>query len=234
MAEMQEQRQRRNQQERQRRQERQPVRRLHLLDVEDLHQRGEDERAGHQSREVRIDHDEDGPVDVDVVRDRCTPAPAWRARSAAQSSRASFHLSVEIRVVDLRLGVQVRLEHVDLVHALQPRQRAGDAVHVTEHAGLRRTDLDARRQQSFRDAVVAEGALVGGLLLGVQVARAVRAGLDAVAAADAAGIVDQHHTVLGLEGRADGTHLHAGRVGALVAQLRNEEAPEDVLFHHRF
>jgi len=54
MAEVPEQRQRRDEQERQGREERQPVRRLDRAHVEDALQRREDERAGDQPGEVRV------------------------------------------------------------------------------------------------------------------------------------------------------------------------------------
>ena len=76
----------------------------------------------------------------------------------------------------------------------------------------------------LRDPVVAQRALVDRLRARVDEAAAVGAGLHAVAAAEAVGLVDQHDAVRALEGRADGAHLHAGRVRAVVAQLRHEEA----------
>ncbi len=57
MAQVQEQRQRRNQQEGQRRQQSQPVGGLHFLDVEDALQRSQDEGPRDQTRDVRVDHD---------------------------------------------------------------------------------------------------------------------------------------------------------------------------------
>ena len=73
--------------------------------------------------------------------------------------------------------------------------------------------LDARRLLAARDAVVAEGALVGdagdaGRRARTgrhEVARTVRAGDDAVAAADAARLVDEDDAVGGAVGRADRT-----------------------------
>ena len=67
VAEVQQQRQRRHQQERERREQGQPVGRLHLLDVEDLHERRQDERPRHEPGDVRVDDDQDRPVDLDLV-----------------------------------------------------------------------------------------------------------------------------------------------------------------------
>ena len=68
MAEVQLQRQRRDQQESQRGQQRQAVGRLHRLHAENALQRRQNERARHQSREERIEHDQHAPLQLDLVR----------------------------------------------------------------------------------------------------------------------------------------------------------------------
>ena len=76
MAEVQLQRQRRDEQERQRRQQRQPVGRLHGLHVEHALERRQDERAGDQPGDERIEHDQDAPLELDLVRIH-EPLDAW-------------------------------------------------------------------------------------------------------------------------------------------------------------
>ena len=84
--------------------------------------------------------------------------------------------------------------------------------------------LAAGGRKSLGDAVVAEGALIDRLLLGMQVAAAVRAGLHAVAAAEAVTLVDQHDAIGADEGGADGADLDARGIDAVVAELGDEEA----------
>ena len=84
--------------------------------------------------------------------------------------------------------------------------------------------MHTRRLHALGYAVIAEVALVGDLVFRVEKAHAVRAGHDAVAAADAPFAVHQHHPVFGLVGRPDRADLHAGRVVALVAEFRHEES----------
>src|SRR3990172_4006575 len=71
-----------------------------------------------------------------------------------------------------------RLQDMDLVHPEEPGHRARRGVQVAEDQGLRRTHLDAGGEQTLRNPVVAEGALVGGAGHRVEVARPVRARLD--------------------------------------------------------
>src|SRR5512146_764247 len=123
---------------------------------------------------------------------------------------------------------------MDLVHPAEARHHARAAVQVPEAARLGGAHLDARREQVLRYPVVAEGALVRRTGVWIEVPRAVGAGLDAVAAPDARLGVDQDDAVLGLERRPHGADLYAGRIGALVAQLRNEEAPQDLPVGRRF
>ena len=46
---------------------REPIGRHDLLDIEDLCQRGQDERAGHEAGDVGVDNDEQAPVQLDLV-----------------------------------------------------------------------------------------------------------------------------------------------------------------------
>jgi hypothetical protein len=99
-------------------------------------------------------------------------------------------------------------------------------VDVAEEARVRGAGHHARGfpvalgQRLVGDAVDAEGALLHHLLLGVQLAHAVRARPRAVFAADALVVVHEHDAILGtLVARARGTHRHARRVLAVQAGL---------------
>jgi hypothetical protein len=67
MTEMHLQRQRGDQKKGQGRQQRKSIRRLHRGDVEDAFERRQDEGASHQSCEERVEHDEDAPLELDLV-----------------------------------------------------------------------------------------------------------------------------------------------------------------------
>src|SRR5512135_1158457 len=62
----------------------------------------------------------------------------------------------------------------------------------------------------------------------MEIADAVRAAHDAVAAADAPGAVDEYDSVLGLIGGSDRADLDTGRVVAMVAELGDEEGLGDL------
>ena len=68
MAEVQLQRQRRNEQKRQRSEQRQAVGGFDRFHAKDALERGEDEGAGHQAGDERVQNDEDAPVERDLVR----------------------------------------------------------------------------------------------------------------------------------------------------------------------
>ena len=94
---------------------------------------------------------------------------------------------------------------------------------IAEGARPGRAGLAAGGGQPLGDPVIAEGALVHRVRARVDEAAAVGAGLHAVAAAQAVGLVHQDDAVRALEGRAHRADLDAGRVGAVVAELRDEE-----------
>ena len=76
------------------------------------------------------------------------------------------------------------------------------------HAGRLQTDLDPM------NAVV---ALLGGVVMGVDVERVVGTGLHAALATDAEAGVEVDYPVVSPEQRVGGTDRHAGSVGAVVA-----------------
>ncbi len=66
-GQVQEQRERGYEQKGQRGQQRETVRPMQRLDVEDLHEGGEYERARDQTGEVGVDDDQNRPVDLDLI-----------------------------------------------------------------------------------------------------------------------------------------------------------------------
>ena len=215
MPQVQLQRQRRDEQEGQRGEQRQPVGRLDRLHVEHALERRQDERARHQPGDERIEHDQDAPLELHLVRIH----ESLHARHSAFIS----HRSVEPVVEDLRAGRHLRLQHLDGVRAQELVNRIARVLQIRELARAGRTGLAARRLQPLRDAVVAERALVRRVGPRIDVAAAVGTGLHAVAAPEAVVLVDQHDAVVGLEGGADRADLRARRVDAVIAHLRHEE-----------
>lgn len=88
---------------------------------------------------------------------------------------------------------------------------------VAEDTRTNRANLHASRLQALSDAVIAPCAFVCYALLLIEITRAIRTGLHAVLAADAIGVIDEDHAILGLIGRAGRAHLHAGGVRAVIA-----------------
>ena len=111
MAQVKLQRQRRHQQKRQRRQQRQPVGGLHRFDFEHALERGQNEGARHQPGDIRIEHDQQAPLQLHLVRIHETVHARYH-RFAPLSHRA-----VQVLVVDLGFGGHVRLQHLHLVVA---------------------------------------------------------------------------------------------------------------------
>ena len=233
----------RHEEEGQGRQQRKPVGGLKGLHVEDPHQGGQDEGPGHQAGDVRIEHDEDAPLEFHLVRIHESAYGVQKAFVHGASSRiwASESMgssvvmagladgSVEAVVVGLRAGGEVRLEHLDLVGSQVDMDRIVGILEVPEPAASGRAHLGTGGGEALGDAVVAEIALVHGVGAGIDEAAPVGAGLDAVAAAHAVGLVHQHRPIRRDEGRAHRTDLGAGRIRALVAHLRHEEVLGAVL-----
>src|SRR5499426_606717 len=120
----------------------------------------------------------------------------------------------------LLVAIEARLRHplpAQLVHA-----RAGDLLHGRELAELDRLGrarLGARRRQVGLQPVVAEGALAGQAARLVEADDVVRAGRDAVAAAVAHAGLDVDRVELGPDDGVGGTHLHAARQRAMLADV---------------
>jgi hypothetical protein len=62
----------------------------------------------------------------------------------------------------------------------------------------------------------------------VKIARSIRTRLNAVPASDAPLGIHKNDTIFSREGGAHRTNLYTGRIDALVAELRNKEASQDI------
>src|SRR5579862_4694347 len=98
-------------------------------------------------------------------------------------NRLSSHRPIQIFVVDLGLRGHIGLEHFDLVLAQERVHWVFGIFEIDELPGAGGAVFAAGGSEPLGDAVVAEGALVDGVLLGMEVAAAVGARLHAVAAA---------------------------------------------------
>src|SRR5271169_3877710 len=134
------------------------------------------------------------------------------------------HRPVEAVVEDFRPRGELRLQDLDLVGPQELVDRVFRILEVDELPRARRAAFAAGRREALRDAVVAQVALVDRLRSRDDEPAPVRAGLHAVAAAKAIGLVHEDGAVGALECGAHGTHLRAGRVRALITELRHEEA----------
>jgi len=76
--------------------------------------------------------------------------------------------------------------------------------------------------------VITERTFICSPSLRVKIACPVRARLNAVSASDAALGIHQDNAVFGRERGPHGTNLDAGRIRALVAELRDKEASQDI------
>src|SRR2546423_2830132 len=94
------------------------------------------------------------------------------------------HRHVQILVFDLGLGRHVGLEDLDSVVLQKIVNGILGVLEIDELPGAGGAVLATRGGEALGDAVVTEIALIDGLFLRMEVAAAVRAGLDAVAAAE--------------------------------------------------
>src|SRR5512143_312100 len=140
------------------------------------------------------------------------------------SSISLPHRPVEGVVEELRARGHLGLEDVHLVRSQELVDRVPRVLEVDELARARRAALAAGGREALRDAVVAQVALVDGVRARVDEPAPVRARLHAVPATEAVRLVDEDGAVGALERRPDGAHLRAGRMRALIAELRDEEA----------
>ena len=132
-------------------------------------------------------------------------------------------MSLEITNVVVAAEMGFQGEHLVLLDERLDRIVCHGVFQVAKDARFCRADLHAGRFQSPRDAVIAQRAFLRRFGFRIQEAAAVRAGLDAKAAADAIIRIHQDRAVRRVERRAHRAHLRAGRGFAQIAQLGDEE-----------
>src|ERR1017187_7551493 len=119
------------------------------------------------------------------------------------------YLLVQTGVENAGLGAQMRLEHLNAVFFIKFLERiiGLQIFQIPQKTRLRRTNLDAGRLQSARDAMITKRAFFSGLRDRIQKPGAIRTGLNTKGAADAVFWVNQHRAVRRLERRANRTYL---------------------------
>src|ERR1017187_6322427 len=95
------------------------------------------------------------------------------------------YLLVQTGVENAGFGAQMRLEHLNAVFFVKFLERiiGLQIFQIAKNARLRRTNLDAGRLQSARDAMITKRAFFSGLRDRVQEPGAIRTGLDTKGAA---------------------------------------------------
>ena len=106
-------------------------------------------------------------------------------------------------------------------------------VDIAEEAAVALAAHHARRVKPLLEAMSAQNALLHHVRLGVQGAHAVRAGPNAILAAVATVMVDEHDAIVGLVRGIRGAHFHALGVLAVLALLRHEEVVHVRVIAHR-
>src|SRR5450759_457862 len=138
------------------------------------------------------------------------------------------HVLVYAHIKDIRRIAGLGFQHAHSIVLDKLAYWTLLVVAIAENARANWTNLDASRLQPLGNAVVTPGALVGDVLFLIEEARAVRASLHAILAADAVSMIDDDDAILGFVGRAGRTYLHAGRIRAVIAQLRHKEGLLDI------
>src|SRR5664280_1911436 len=162
-------------------------------------------RPSDEAGRERVKDDEDAPLELDLVRVHET-----LNRVEKPFFHSLPHRPVEAVVIDLRPGRELRLQDLDLVIPQEIVDRVFRVLEVDELPRARGAALAAGRREALRDAVVAQVALVDRFRARVDEPAPVRAGLHAVAAAEAVGFVHEDGAVGALERGAHGAHLRAG------------------------
>src|SRR5512146_29160 len=160
-----------------------------------------------------------------------TPLIVPRLSSPVPGSLANR--TVQFVVESLRAGGHLRLKHL---HAMSLQEFMDWIIRILQVNKLtcaRRAVFAAGGRQALRNPVVAERALVGHLLLRMNVTATIRASLHAICATQAVLLIDQHHSVGRHKRRADRTQLCAWRIGTVVAHLRNEEILARIFLRNR-
>src|SRR5208282_2627916 len=131
--------------------------------------------------------------------------------------------TVEVVVEQLRASRKMRLQDLHRVRLQKGVNRIVGILQVGQLPRARGACLATGGGQTLRDPVITERAFIGGMFLGMEETASVRAGLNAVAAAQAVIVIDEHHTVGCMKSGADRAHLRARRIHTVVAHLGHEE-----------
>src|SRR5208283_2871622 len=131
--------------------------------------------------------------------------------------------TVEAAVEQLRASREMRLQDLHRVRLQKGVNRIVGILQVGQLPRACGTCLATCGGQALRDPVITERAFVGSMFFGMEETASVRAGLDAIAAAQAIIVIDEHYPIGCMKSGADGAHLGAWRIDALVAHLGHEE-----------
>src|SRR5271157_1888408 len=131
--------------------------------------------------------------------------------------------TVEAVVKELRASREMRLQDLHRVRFQKGVYRIAGIFQVGQLPRARGTCLATCGGQALRDPVITERAFIGSMFFGMEETASVRAGLDAIAAAQAIIVIDEHHSIGCMKSGADGAHLGARRIDAVVAHLGHEE-----------
>jgi len=139
-----------------------------------------------------------------------------------------FHLLGEPQIEDLWFGAVLFLQDRDPFGHDDPGDRVSGVLEVADAPCPKWAGIDTGGLHPFADPVVTEVALLRHMVDRMKEADAVRAPHDTVAATDAPGAVDEHHSIPRLIGGSNRADLYTGRVIALVTELWNEKRLGDI------
>src|SRR6516164_282573 len=138
------------------------------------------------------------------------------------------HVLVCAGIKHVRCIASLRPEHSDSIILDELANWTLLVIEVAKNARAGWTNLNASRPQSLGDTVITPSALVAHISTLIEEARAIRTGLHAILTTDAVGVIDYDHAVVGLVSCAGRAHLHAGRMRAVIAKLRQKKSFFDI------
>src|SRR5208337_2041283 len=136
-------------------------------------------------------------------------APSLGYMNPSITSSSLPDRTVEAVVKQLRASREMRLQDLHRVRLQKGVNRIAGIFQVGQLPRARGACLATGGGQALRDPVVTERAFIGGMFLGMEETASIRTGLDAIPAAQAIIVVDEHHTIGRMKGGADGAHLGA-------------------------
>src|SRR5208283_2672083 len=118
--------------------------------------------------------------------------------------------AIQAVVKHLRSCGEMRFENLHIVGLQKRMDWIFGILQVNQLSGAGWAHFTTCGRQTSCDPVVAQRALIGGVLSGMKEAATVGTSLDAVAASQAIVVIDQHYTIRRVESSAHGTDLRAG------------------------